>query len=132
VAGVVDDLPADNVRDAFQAAVDEGEVQGNEHLRWTQDMRRRMVSLEPTSHHQRGGVSGCDPPLAAVVDETRDASVSSSAHHPYQARKRPAAGQGSAPHRPQRFPTPRPAVVRSRCPADTAGIAGDDALHRGV
>jgi hypothetical protein len=35
VAGVVDDLPADNVRDAFQAAVDEVEVQGNEHLRWT-------------------------------------------------------------------------------------------------
>ena len=32
----------------------------------------------------------------------------------------PAAGQGSAPHRPQRFSTPRPAVVRSRCPADTA------------
>jgi hypothetical protein len=35
VAGVVDDLPADNVRDASQAAVDEVEVQGNEHLRWT-------------------------------------------------------------------------------------------------
>ena len=49
VAGVVDDLPADNVRDAFQAAVDEVEVQGNEHLRWTQDMRCHMVSLEPTS-----------------------------------------------------------------------------------
>jgi hypothetical protein len=28
VAGVVDDLPADNVRDAFQAAVDEVESQG--------------------------------------------------------------------------------------------------------
>lgn len=49
VAGVVDDLPADNVRDAFQATVDEVEVQGNEHLRWTQDMRCHMVSLEPTS-----------------------------------------------------------------------------------
>jgi hypothetical protein len=89
VAGVVDDLPADNVRDAFPVAVDEVESQRNEHLRWIQDMRRRMVSLEPTSHHQRGGVSGCDPPLAAVVDQTRDASVSSSAHHPYQARNRP-------------------------------------------
>jgi hypothetical protein len=30
VSGVVDDLPAGNVRDAFQAAVDEVEVQGNE------------------------------------------------------------------------------------------------------
>jgi hypothetical protein len=112
LAGVVDDLPADNVRDAFQAAVDEVESQGNEHLRWTQDMRRRMVSLEPTSHHQRGGVSGCDPLLAAVVDQTRDASVSSSAHHPYQARNRP--------RPPARAGTASPAEVPHAAPGGRA------------
>jgi hypothetical protein len=49
VAGVVDDLPADNVRDAFPVAVDEVESQRNEHLRWTQETRCRMICLAPTS-----------------------------------------------------------------------------------
>jgi hypothetical protein len=37
------------VRDAFLAAVDEVEVQEDEHLRWAQDMRCRMISLQATS-----------------------------------------------------------------------------------
>jgi rubrerythrin len=49
LAGMVDDLPAGNVRDAFQAAVDEVEVQENEHLQWAQDMRCQMVSFQATS-----------------------------------------------------------------------------------
>jgi hypothetical protein len=61
VAGVVDDLPADNVRDAFPVAVDEVESQRNEHLRWTQDMRRRMVSLEPTSTINAAGCPAAIP-----------------------------------------------------------------------
>jgi hypothetical protein len=113
---------------------------GNEHLRWTQDTRCRMVCLEPTSGptslalkaeaviarieglfdkqaaHQPPstgrGVQLPSAPLAAVVDQTRDASVSSSAHHPYQARNRPAAGQGSA--------TASPAEVSDAAPAGRA------------
>ena len=49
LAGMVDDLPAGDVRDAFLAAVDEVEVQEDEHLRWAQDMRCRMISLQATS-----------------------------------------------------------------------------------
>jgi ferritin-like metal-binding protein YciE len=49
LAGMVDDLPDSDVRDAFQAAVDEVEVQEDEHLRWAQDMRCRMISLQATS-----------------------------------------------------------------------------------
>jgi hypothetical protein len=49
LAGMVEDLPAGEVRDAFQTAVDEVEVQENEHLRWAQDMRWRMISLQATS-----------------------------------------------------------------------------------
>jgi hypothetical protein len=46
---MVEDLPAGEVRDAFQTAVDEVEVQENEHLRRAQDMRWRMISLQATS-----------------------------------------------------------------------------------
>lgn len=49
LAGMVDDLPAGAVRDAFHAAVDEVEVQENEHLHWAQDMRCQMISLQATS-----------------------------------------------------------------------------------
>jgi hypothetical protein len=49
LAGMVEDLPAGEVRDAFQTAVDEVEVQENEHLRWAQDMRCRMIFLQATS-----------------------------------------------------------------------------------
>jgi hypothetical protein len=49
LAGMVDDLPAGGVRDAFQAAVDEVEVPENEHLQWARDMRCQMVSLQATS-----------------------------------------------------------------------------------
>ena len=49
LAGMVEDLPAGEVRDAFQTAVDEVEVQENEHLRWAQDMRCRMISVQATS-----------------------------------------------------------------------------------
>jgi ferritin-like metal-binding protein YciE len=49
LAGMVDDLPAGGVRDAFQTAVDEVEVQETEHLRWAQDMRCQMISLQATS-----------------------------------------------------------------------------------
>jgi rubrerythrin len=49
LAGMIDDLPAGDVRDAFQGAIDEVEVQEDEHLRWAQDMRCRMISLQATS-----------------------------------------------------------------------------------
>jgi hypothetical protein len=46
---MVDDLPAGGVRDAFQTAVDEVEVQETEHLQWAQDMRCQMISLQATN-----------------------------------------------------------------------------------
>jgi ferritin-like metal-binding protein YciE len=49
LAGMVDDLPDGDVRDTFQAAIDEIEVQEDEHFRWAQDMRCRMISLQATS-----------------------------------------------------------------------------------
>jgi ferritin-like metal-binding protein YciE len=49
LAGMVDDLPAGDVRNSLEAAVDEVEVQEDEHLRWAQDMRCRMISLQATS-----------------------------------------------------------------------------------
>ena len=38
-----------DVREAFQTAVDEVEVQEDEHLTWAQDTRCRMISLQSTS-----------------------------------------------------------------------------------
>jgi hypothetical protein len=61
LAGMVDDLPAGDVRDAFLAAVDEIEVQEDEHFRWAQDMRCRMISLQATS--------GPTSSLALTADE---------------------------------------------------------------
>jgi hypothetical protein len=49
LAGMVDDLPDGDVRDTFQAAIDEIEVQEDEHFRWAQDMRCRLISLQATS-----------------------------------------------------------------------------------
>jgi hypothetical protein len=49
LAGMVDDLPAGDVRDTFQTAIDEIEVQEDEHFRWAQDMRCRMISLQAAS-----------------------------------------------------------------------------------
>jgi ferritin-like metal-binding protein YciE len=49
LAGMVDDLPTGDVRDTFQAAIDEIEVQEDQHFRWAQDMRCRMISLQATS-----------------------------------------------------------------------------------
>jgi rubrerythrin len=49
LAGMVDDLPAGGVRDAFQTAIDEVEVQETEHLQWAQDMRCQMISLQATN-----------------------------------------------------------------------------------
>jgi hypothetical protein len=49
LAGMVEDLPAGDIRDAFEAAVDEVEVQENEHLRWAQDTRCQMIALLATS-----------------------------------------------------------------------------------
>jgi hypothetical protein len=46
---MVDDLPDGDVRDTFQAAIDEIEVQEDEHFRWAQDMRCRLISLQATS-----------------------------------------------------------------------------------
>jgi hypothetical protein len=54
------------------------------------------------------GVRLPSAPLAAVVDQTRDATVGSSAHHPYEARNRPAAGQGSATASPAEVPDAAP------------------------
>jgi ferritin-like metal-binding protein YciE len=49
LAAMVEDLPGGQVRDALDAAVDEIEVQEDEHLRWAQDTRCRMISLQATS-----------------------------------------------------------------------------------
>jgi rubrerythrin len=49
LAAMVEDLPGGQVRDALDAAVDEIEVQEDEHLRWAQDTRSRMISLQATS-----------------------------------------------------------------------------------
>lgn len=49
LAAMVEDLPEGKVREAFQAAVDEVEVQEDEHLTWAQDTRCRMISLQSTS-----------------------------------------------------------------------------------
>ncbi len=49
LAGLAEDLPAGDTRTALQAAVEEIEVQEDEHLRWAQDMRCRMISLQATS-----------------------------------------------------------------------------------
>jgi hypothetical protein len=46
LAAMVEDLPENDVRSAFESAVDEVEVQEDEHLRWAQDMRCRMISLQ--------------------------------------------------------------------------------------
>ena len=49
LAAMVEDLPGGQVREALDAAVDEIEVQEDEHLRWAQDTRCRMISLQATS-----------------------------------------------------------------------------------
>ena len=49
LAAMVEDLPGGQVRDALDAAVDEIEVQEDEHLRWAQDTRCRLISLQATS-----------------------------------------------------------------------------------
>ena len=49
LAGMVEDLPTGDVRTALEAATDEVEVQEDEHLRWAQDTRCRMISLQATS-----------------------------------------------------------------------------------
>ena len=49
LAAMVEDLPAGNIREAMEAAVDEIEVQEDEHLHWAQDTRCRMISLQATS-----------------------------------------------------------------------------------
>jgi hypothetical protein len=46
---MVEDLPAGEVRETLDTAVDEIEVQEDEHLRWAQDTRCRMISLQATS-----------------------------------------------------------------------------------
>jgi ferritin-like metal-binding protein YciE len=53
LAGMVDDLPDGDVRDTFQAAIDEIEVQEDEHFRWAQDMRCRMISLQARADRHR-------------------------------------------------------------------------------
>jgi hypothetical protein len=49
LAGMVEDLPTGDVRTALETATDEVEVQEDEHLRWAQDTRCRMLSLQATS-----------------------------------------------------------------------------------
>ena len=49
LAGMVEDLPDGDTREALETAVDEVEVQEDEHLRWAQDTRCRMISLQATS-----------------------------------------------------------------------------------
>jgi rubrerythrin len=49
LAGMVEDLPTGDVRMALETATDEVEVQEDEHLRWAQDTRCRMISLQATS-----------------------------------------------------------------------------------
>ena len=49
VAGVVDDLPAGNVRDSFPTAADEVELQGKRAPALDPETRRRMICLAPTS-----------------------------------------------------------------------------------
>ena len=46
---LVDELPAGDVRAAFEGAVGQVEPQEDEHLAWAQDMRCRMVSLQAKS-----------------------------------------------------------------------------------
>jgi len=49
LAAMVEVLPRGQVREALDAAVDEIEVQKDDHLRWAQDTRCRIISLEATS-----------------------------------------------------------------------------------
>jgi ferritin-like metal-binding protein YciE len=49
LAGMVEDLPQGDAREALETAVEEVEVQEDEHLRWAQDTRCRMISLQATS-----------------------------------------------------------------------------------
>ena len=49
LAGMVEDLPTGEARTALETAIDEVEVQEDEHLRWAQDTRCRMISLQATS-----------------------------------------------------------------------------------
>jgi ferritin-like metal-binding protein YciE len=49
LAAMVEDLPDGDAREALEAAVEEVEVQEDEHLRWAQDTRCRMISLQATS-----------------------------------------------------------------------------------
>src|SRR5918994_4952790 len=49
LAAMVEDLPEGDAREALEAAVEEVEVHEDEHLRWAQDTRCRMISLQATS-----------------------------------------------------------------------------------
>ena len=49
LSALVDELPAGDVRAAFEGAVGQVEPQEDEHLAWAQDMRCRMVSLQAKS-----------------------------------------------------------------------------------
>jgi hypothetical protein len=49
LAAMVEDMPAGDVREAFETAVDEIEVEEDEHFRWAQDTRCRMISLLATA-----------------------------------------------------------------------------------
>jgi hypothetical protein len=46
---MVEDLPGGDERDALQLAVDDVEVQEDEHLQWARDMRCSMISLQSRS-----------------------------------------------------------------------------------
>jgi rubrerythrin len=49
LAAMVEDLPGGDERDALQLAVDDVEVQEDEHLQWARDMRCSMISLQSRS-----------------------------------------------------------------------------------
>jgi ferritin-like metal-binding protein YciE len=49
LAGMVEDLPPGEARDALESTVEEVEVQEDEHLTWARDTRCRMISLQATS-----------------------------------------------------------------------------------
>ena len=49
LAQLASQLPAGNLRDAFQQAVDEVEQQEDEHLSWAQRTRERLVTLQARS-----------------------------------------------------------------------------------
>jgi rubrerythrin len=49
LAAMVEDLPGGDERDALQSAVDDVEVQEDEHLQWARDMRCSMISLQSRS-----------------------------------------------------------------------------------